>query len=147
MKKKEITPLNQKLSDFIRTRRQSLGWNYQDCARHSGLHHSYWNKLENGHYRQPTQKYLRIIAKTLNVPVEDLFLLAGYELAAPLPSFTPYLRAKYSLPPEAVADLERYFELLRNYYDIPQDQPVFPPKSKNTDPETAPTLQAPRSPA
>ncbi len=31
---------------------------------------------------------------------------------------------------EAVADLERYFEMLRAYYNIPKDQPVFPPKPK-----------------
>ena len=79
---------------------------------------------------------LRYIAKIqvyaaydpLNVDFEDLYGLAGYESPERLPSFRPYLRAKYELPPEAVADLERYFELLRNYYGIPKDQPVYPPK-------------------
>ena len=48
-----------------------------------------------------------------------------------------YARLRYDLPPEAIADLERYFEYLRSYYNIPQDQPVFPPKPKATDKEAA----------
>ena len=121
---------NQTLGEYLRARRLSQGLSYQDVADRSGLHYSYWNKLENGQYEQPAPKYLRIIAKTLEVPVEDLLALAGYDLPERLPSFTPYLRAKFDLPPEAIADLERYFDLLRTYYDIPEDQPVFPPKPK-----------------
>jgi transcriptional regulator with XRE-family HTH domain len=130
VKKKDTTPRNQNLGEYVRERRLSLGLGYRDVADTSGLHYSYWNKLENGQYEQPAPKYLRIIAETLEVPVEDLLALAGYDLPERLPSFTPYLRAKYELPPEAVADLERYFDLLRNFYGIPKDQPVFPPKPK-----------------
>jgi hypothetical protein len=75
----------------------------------------------------PGTKHLQVIARTLGVPFEDLYGLAGYEAPERLPSFTPYLRAKYELPPEAVTDLEKYFELLRNYYGIPKDHPVYPP--------------------
>lgn len=132
MKRKDITPRNQTLGEYVRARRLSLGLSYQDVADASGLHYSYWNKLENGQYEQPAPKYLRIIADTLDVPIEDLLALAGYDLPERLPSFTPYLRAKYELPPEAIADLERYFDLLRNFYGIPKDQPVFPPKTKPT---------------
>jgi transcriptional regulator with XRE-family HTH domain len=128
MKKKDIEPRNQTLGEYVRARRLSLGLSYQDVADESGLHYSYWNKLENGHYEQPAPKYLKIIAHTLRVPIEDLYGLAGYDLPDRLPTFTPYLRAKYELPPEAVADLERYFDMLRSYNGIPNDQPVFPPK-------------------
>jgi hypothetical protein len=75
------------------------------------------------------------MARTLSTPIEDLYGLVGYDIPERLPSFRPYLRTKYSLPPEAVADLERYFELLRNYYNIAKDQPVFPPKSKKAEPK------------
>jgi transcriptional regulator with XRE-family HTH domain len=131
MRRKDVTPKNETLGEYVRARRLSLGHSYQDVADRSGLHYSYWNKLENGQYEQPAPKYLRVIAETLNAPVEDLLALAGYELPERLPAFTPYLRVKYQLPPEAVADLERYFGMLRSYYDIPEDQPVFPPKAKN----------------
>jgi transcriptional regulator with XRE-family HTH domain len=119
---------NQTLGQFIRARRLSRDMSLDEAAAASGLHRSYWNKLESGHYNAPAPKHLQVIARTLGVPFEDLYGLAGYEAPERLPSFTPYLRTKYELPPEAVTDLERYFELLRNYYDIPRDQPVYPPK-------------------
>jgi transcriptional regulator with XRE-family HTH domain len=121
---------NQTLGEYINQRRASQSWSLSDVAARSGLHLSYWSKLEAGQYDAPSPKHLQIIAKTLGVHFEDLYGLAGYESPERLPTFTPYLRAKYELPPEAVADLERYFELLRAYYGIPKDQPVFPPKKK-----------------
>jgi transcriptional regulator with XRE-family HTH domain len=121
---------NQTLGEYIRERRVSRRLSLADAADLSGLHLSYWSKLEDGQYESPAPKHLMTIARALNVDFEDLYGLAGYESPERLPSFKPYLRAKYELPPEAVADLERYFELLRSYYDIPKDQPVFPPKSK-----------------
>jgi hypothetical protein len=75
----------------------------------------------------------------LQLPLEDLYSLAGYESPKGLPSFKPYMRAKYDLPPEAVADLERYFEMLRNYYGVPKDKPIFPPKPQRG---TAPKQEA-----
>ncbi len=41
-----------------------------------------------------------------------------------------YRRSKPELSPDAIADLEEYFTHLRNYYDIPDSQPVFPPIPK-----------------
>jgi transcriptional regulator with XRE-family HTH domain len=129
---------NPSLGEFVKARRLALNLSYQDVAVASGLHHSYWNKLEAGLYDAPAPKHLMTIARTLDVPFEDLYSLAGYESPERLPGFTPYLRAKYELPPEAIADLERYFELLRRYYGIPKDQPVFPPiKKQATSTKTA----------
>jgi len=119
---------NQTLGEYISERRASRNLSLADAADLSGLHLSYWSKLEAGKYESPAPKHLMAIARTLGVDFEDLYGLAGYESPERLPTFQPYLRAKYELPPEAIADLERYFELLRNYYDIPKDQPVYPPK-------------------
>jgi|SRR5580704_9224962 transcriptional regulator with XRE-family HTH domain len=129
MEEREVK--NQTLGTVVRSRRVSRGMSLADAAAASGLHHSYWSKLENGHYQTPSPRHLQTIAVTLKLPIEDLYGLAGYAVSDKLPTFTPYLRAKYDLPPEAVAELERYFELLRNYYGIPKDQPVFPPKPKD----------------
>lgn len=122
---------NLTLGDYIRARRTSRGLSLNDVAAASGLHFSYWSKLEAGQYDAPSPKHLLTIARTLGVDAEDLYGLAGYAIPERLPTFKPYLRAKYGeLPPEAVADLERYFDLLRAFYDIPADQPVFPPKER-----------------
>jgi transcriptional regulator with XRE-family HTH domain len=122
---------NQTLGEYIRERRESRGLNYYEAAERSGLNHTFWRKLEDGQYQAPSPRSLLAIAKTLTAPIEDLYGLAGYDIPGRLPSFRPYLRARYDLPPEAVADLEHYFELLRNYYGVPKDKPIFPPKPKN----------------
>ena len=119
---------NQILGTFIRARRLSREMTLSDAAALSGLHTSYWGKLETGHYKSPSPKHLQTIARVIDVRYEDLYGLAGYDTPDRLPTFGPYLRTKYSLPPEAVAELERYFDLLRSYYGIPADQSVFPPK-------------------
>lgn len=44
-----------------------------------------------------------------------------------------YLRqSPGALPPEALSDLEVFFAGLRNYYDIPKGQPVYPPMPRDT---------------
>jgi transcriptional regulator with XRE-family HTH domain len=121
---------NQTLGEYIRDRRMSRGLSLSEAAQMSGLHLSYWSKLEDGQYKAPAPKHLQAIAGALDVDFEDLYGLTGYEIPQRLPTFKPYLRTKYELPPDAVRDLERYFELLRAYYNIPKDQPVFPPKPK-----------------
>ncbi len=121
---------NQSLGDYIRARRESLNLGYYEAAKLSDLNHTFWRKLEDGQYEAPSPKSLEAIANTLKVPIEDLYALAGYDLPVRLPSLTPYLRARYHLPHKAVVDLERYFELLRSYYNIPADKSVFPPKPK-----------------
>jgi transcriptional regulator with XRE-family HTH domain len=136
---------NQSLGEFIRLRRTARAMSLQDAADVSGLHLSYWSKLEAGHYEAPAPKHLMTIAKTLGVAFEDLYGLAGYEAPERLPSFTPYLRAKYELPAQAVADLERYFELLRAYYGIPKDQPIFPPIKRQEPSKPAKKSTAARS--
>jgi len=122
------------LGEYVRVTRHARGWSLADVSRLSGLHHTYWSKLETGQYVSPSPRHLQTIGRTLGVSIEDLYGLAGYDIPERLPTFQPYLRAKYELPPEAVADLERYFELLRSYYDIPKDQPVFPPKGRKHEP-------------
>jgi transcriptional regulator with XRE-family HTH domain len=121
---------NLTLGEFVRARRQSMDLSLADAATASDLDPSYWNKLENGHYQSPAPQHLQTIARVLDVPTEDLYGLAGYDIPERLPSFKPYLRAKYDLPPEAIADLERYFDMLRNYFGVPTDQPIFPPRNQ-----------------
>jgi transcriptional regulator with XRE-family HTH domain len=92
------------------------------------MHHSYWSRVETGERQTPSPRHLKAMAQVLKVPAEDLYALAGYDIPERLPSFRPYLRATTYLPPEAIDDLERYYDMVRAYYGIPKDQPVFPPR-------------------
>lgn len=137
------------LRAFVRTRRKQLGLSAYAAAQRAGLHRSYWSKLEGGEYEAPNPKTLAGIATALDVPIEQLYEIVGYETTSQsLPSFRPYLRARYHLPHQAVVELERYFDLLRSYYDIPADHSVFPPKPKPkvtaTERRKRPPVKAPK---
>src|SRR4051794_4940554 len=112
---------NADLGAFVRDGRESRGLTYFDAAEMSDLDHTYWRKLEAGLYATPNPKTLERVAAVIQCPVETLYELSGYKLSEELPTLKPYLRAKYNLPPDAVAQLESYFSFLRNQYGIPQD--------------------------
>ena len=58
-----------------------------------------------------------------------------------------YLRpGQRQLPPEAIRDLEQYLEMLRSYYGIPADRPVFPPRPKTAQ-HTIPAAKRPGRPS
>jgi len=52
------------------------------------------------------------LARALGIEVANLYEYAGYDL----PGFAPYLRVKYDLPDEAIAQLEAHFELINERY-------------------------------
>jgi hypothetical protein len=49
-------------------------------------------------------RQLHHLAEALELDSDDLFAFVGYRPSEKLPSLTPYLRAKYHLPPEALAE-------------------------------------------
>jgi transcriptional regulator with XRE-family HTH domain len=131
MSKKKPTEIkNAPLGEYIKKRRESRNMTKVEACRRSGLDYSYWVKLENGVYEMPSPKALDLVANAIGAKPADLYALAGYKIGGDLPGFGPYLRSKYYLPPEAIDQLEGYFKLLRNYYGIPDDEPVFPPKNR-----------------
>lgn len=48
--------------------------------------------------------------------MEELYLDAGYSDGRGLPGFAPYLRAKFDLPDDAIAQLEAHFQLINEKY-------------------------------
>lgn len=65
--------------------------------------------LEAGTNLSPQPDTLRAIARVLDVPISDLFVIADWLPAGELPTLQPYLRAKYrDLDEQAIADIEAY---------------------------------------
>ena len=81
---------------------------------------SYVSRLEHGLVGAPTARQLWRIARALDIEVADLYSEAGFVDAHGLPGFGPYLRAKYHLPDEAVAQLEAHFALINEKYRAAQ---------------------------
>ena len=120
----------QRLGGLIRNRREILGLSARKLEDISGLDHSYISKLEKGTYQSVSPDKLTTLAKSLGLNAADLFALAGYQLPDSLPSFGPYLRARYGeeLPEGARAALTELFDTLSQHYtgseEVDDEEPV-----------------------
>lgn len=98
------------LGDYLRSHRQAAGLSIGQLSRAVGIDRAQITRLEQGTVASPKADLLARIAECIQVSVADLYGLAGYSTANDLPSFVPYLRAKYAdLPAAAVDQMERYF--------------------------------------
>jgi transcriptional regulator with XRE-family HTH domain len=106
------------LGQRIREAREEAGLSARRLEEACGLDHSFISKLEKGKYQSVSTKSLTALANALDLPIEDLYAMAGYQVPDSLPSFGPYLRARYGaeLPDGARAALNELFDTLsRNY--------------------------------
>src|SRR6266699_1614632 len=112
------TPDGVKLGEYIKAQREALGVSERQLAGRIGIHHSYLARLEAGDYAQPAPAVLHRLAEALDLEPEDLFALAGHTVPHELPSFAPYLRAKYDISDQAARELADYFRYMSERYDI-----------------------------
>lgn len=98
----------QRLAALLKSRRQELGISTNELERRTGIHQSRLSRWENGTDAPSRVDRLTALAEGLELPPSDLYLAAGLDLSAELPSMRPYLRSKYGtdLPLEAIADIE-----------------------------------------
>ncbi len=121
------------LGKFLKERRTALGLSTRALAARSGVDMATVVRLEQGAFVEPRPDTLRVIAKALGVSLADVFALADYVVPSELPTFTPYLRAKYrSLPRKAIAELEQYFDDLSARYGL---DPAGPAPGEDEAPE------------
>jgi hypothetical protein len=74
--------------------------------------------VEQGQFASPRPAKLARIASGLGLSLADVYARAGYLVPDELPSFEPYLAAKYhKLPPAAIAELVRLFDELAAEHD------------------------------
>ncbi len=107
------------LGKCIKEARLAKGLSVRRLASLSGLTHSFVSKLEFARYESVSPPTLMALARALDLKPEDLFALAGFKLPKELPSFAPYLRARYGeeLPDAARAALNELFDTLRRNYE------------------------------
>jgi transcriptional regulator with XRE-family HTH domain len=105
------------LGRLIRRARLAKGLSLRAAAEQIGYAVSYLSRIEAGQYKSPRPRRLQGIARVLDIPIEDLYAVAHYDMPTRLPSLAPYLRVKYGeLPEEALDRLEEYFEMLKERY-------------------------------
>jgi transcriptional regulator with XRE-family HTH domain len=114
-----MTNSEAQLGQPIRQRREDLGLSQRQLGERIGSTGSGTTimRIESGEIANPRVDVLTALAEALDLPSADLFAAAGYAVPNELPSFRPYLRAKYQdLPPEAVTELEDTFADIAKRY-------------------------------
>lgn len=114
----------QELGRYLRRHREACGISIRALAPKVGIDTAQIIRLEHGQVASPKADLLARIAEQLSLPLADVFGLAGYAAPTELPSFQPYLRAKYQdLPPDALAELEASFAEIAHKYGTTGPKP------------------------
>ena len=101
------------LGKLVRDGRVAKGLSFRTLATLIGVHHSTLAYLEKGEIDSPAVAILQALSEKLELPLEDLYALAGYARTEVLPSLPIYLRSKYNLSAKEVAELEAHFDRLK----------------------------------
>lgn len=96
-------PQKRTLGSELKAKREARGLSIRALAAAADLAPSSVLRLEKDEIGA-TDDTLRRLAKLLRTPYRDLAALSG-----DLPAFAPYLRAKYDLSNDAIAELEAHF--------------------------------------
>ena len=105
------------LGRFLADHRAARGLTLVQVADQVGVSKSTVHKWELGE-SIPKGRVMEPLAQALGVSYEDLFAEAGFAHPEGLPTFQPYLRAKYgALPDEALAEAEAFFDELTTRYE------------------------------
>ena len=98
------------LAKAIARHRKRAGLSQQGLATKIGVPASTIFRLERAEVEAPDPDKLERIAAALEIDPEELF--ARYPAPEKLPDMAPYLRAKYGMSAEAVAEAEQFFSKL-----------------------------------
>lgn len=108
------------LHNLRRQRRLGL----RELARIADIDSGGITRLEKGQAR-PRPDTLKCLAVALDVPVSDMFAMAGYITPSDLPSINTYLRVRYrDLSDESLTGLEGYIQLLIDEHNLDPNGPM-----------------------
>lgn len=114
-----------RLGAYLRRARHAKGLSARQLGDLVNISDATVVRFENGNFTLPSPEKLARIAEALDVPVADVFALAGYAAPTELPSFTPYLRTKYrSLPETAVEEIEKYVTRIASKHGVSLSGPA-----------------------
>lgn len=109
-----------RLGEVLRNQRMARGISFSQLEELSRVERSNIHRLETAGVKKPRPDHLGRLAEALDLPIADLYGLAGLPFPTRLPSFSPYLRSRYTgLPDSARVELEKAFTQIaqRHGYD------------------------------
>jgi transcriptional regulator with XRE-family HTH domain len=109
---------------YIKQLREKRKLSVRGLASKAGLNSGELSRMENGN-RNPRPDKLKALATALEVPLADLFAMAGYTVPYDLPSMAPYLHARYGhLPEETLSAVNDYLERLIDEHGLDPNGPL-----------------------
>ena len=105
------------LGAFVHQARERAGLSLRNLEAITGISRPTLNRLELDQVDNPSPSMLHRLAEALELNSDDLFAFVGYRPSKSLPSLAPYLRAKYQLPPDAVAEANEALQNILERYD------------------------------
>lgn len=107
------------LGSLLKAKREAGGLSLTQFAAQIGISRQYLSRLEHGEYAHPSARVLTRMIQRLGIHGEDLYALTGNLLPSELPSFGPYLRAKYPEWPEmARTELTQFYAFVKYKYKL-----------------------------
>lgn len=104
------------LGALVRQARERAGLSLRNLEAITGISRPTLSRLELDQLAQPNPTLLHRVAEALELDSDDLYTFVGYRPSTTLPGLAPYLRAKYQLPPVAVAEAnEALHSILEKY--------------------------------
>src|SRR4051794_30322980 len=98
------------LASRLRSVREKSGLSAAEVARRAGVTTGTVTRIELGQIASPRPENLLAIAAVLDIPASDIFALTNWMPSDQLPSFSPYMRARYrSLPEAALVEIQHVF--------------------------------------
>jgi transcriptional regulator with XRE-family HTH domain len=117
---------SEELGRYVRQARESRGLSVRALAAAANVDATWLSRLEHGTYISPDPRSLWRLARALDIEVADLYLAAGYRDGRGLPEFGIYLRSKYDLPEDAIAQLSAHFDLINEKYHQQEGEDYAP---------------------
>lgn len=105
------------LGSFVHQARERAGLSLRNLEAITGVPRTKLHRLEHDQTIENEADTLQRLAEALELNSDDLFALAGYRPSGTLPSLTPYLRARYHLPPKALAEASEALRGILDQYD------------------------------
>lgn len=110
----EVTRQSKKLGALVHNARSAKGVSLRTLADGVGVNFSLISYIEAGRVHRPEVRTLQRLSRALDIPLDQLYSLAGYNRPEGLPELRDYLKLKYRLSERAIDEIENRFEQVQH---------------------------------
>ena len=113
------------IGELLRSRREAAGLSVRRLAELAGVNQANISRLETGFATRSSLASLTKLADALGADPLEFYQAAGMETDTSLPSFRPYLRAKYAhLPASKLDELTVFFDTIESEQSAKRHKPT-----------------------